>query len=315
MGMLTGTIWKAAPEISPEEAPVPVVDERSASAVETEAFSGDAEPLLKVRNIILVLTGYTTLYLLVRWYEGTYGWSVGLDAFAPEFEIYWMNFMYIELMLEAVVGATLCGWLWKTRDRNLERYWTHFMETETLLARRSGAELSALLWKTRDCRLVALAPREELRRNITHLVWLMAYAWALYWGMSFFTEQDATWHQTVVRDTDFTPSHIIVFYLSYPIYIITGLGAFLYARTRLPYFAKGLSVPYLLAVVGPFTILPNVGLNEWGHTFWFMEEVFVAPLHYGFVVFGWFALAACGVLRQVFSSIAYLIKTDLCPDL
>ena len=54
---------------------------------------------------------------------------------------------------------------------------------------------------------------------------------------------------------------------------------------------------YLIAVIGPFMILPNVGLNEWGHTFWFMEELFVAPLHYGFVFFGWAALAVMGVVN------------------
>ena len=272
-------------------------------------------PLFRRMHVVWVLAGYSTVYLLVRAYEGRYGWSAGLDAFAPEFETYWMNFMYTNLVLEVTVGTLLCGWLWRTRDRNLELFWERFIATETQLARRGGSGLRELLWKSRDAAFVTLAPREELRRNMTHLLWLMAYAWAIYWGNSFFTEQDGTWHQTVVRDTDFTPSHIVVFYLSYPIYIITGFGAFLYARTRLPYFAKGLSVPYLLAVIGPFTILPNVGLNEWGHTFWFMEEVFVAPLHYGFVVFGWFALAICGVLSQVFSSIAYLIKVDLCPDL
>jgi methane/ammonia monooxygenase subunit C len=46
-------------------------------------------------------------------------------------------------------------------------------------------------------------------------------------------------------------------------------------------------------------IFPNVGLNEWGHTFWFMEELFVAPLHYGFVFFGWMALAVFGVTLQI----------------
>jgi methane/ammonia monooxygenase subunit C len=58
-------------------------------------------------------------------------------------------------------------------------------------------------------------------------------------------------------------------------------------------------------------ILPNVGLNEWGHTFWFMEELFVAPLHYGFVVFGWLALAIMGVLLQVFASVSNLIGKEL----
>jgi methane/ammonia monooxygenase subunit C len=212
------------------------------------------------------------------WYEGVYGWSAGLDSFAPEFETYWMNFLYIEIVLEIVTASILCGYIWKTRDRNL----------------------------------AAITPREELRRNVTHLVWLFAYAWAIYWGASYFTEQDGTWHQTIVRDTDFTPSHIIEFYLSYPIYIITGFGAFLYAKTRLPFFSEGLSLPYLVTVVGPFMILPNVGLNEWGHTFWFMEELFVAPLHYGFVFFGWLALAIAGVLLQVFASFGNLIGNTVC---
>jgi methane/ammonia monooxygenase subunit C len=43
------------------------------------------------------------------------------------------------------------------------------------------------------------------------------------------------------------------------------------------------------------------------HTFWFMEELFVAPLHYGFVFFGWLALGIAGVLLQVFASFSNLI--------
>ena len=148
------------------------------------------EPLLNVKWLAFAFTIYTVFYAWVRWYEGVYGWSAGLDSFAPEFETYWMNFLYIEIVLEIVTASILWGYLWKTRDRNL----------------------------------AAITPREELRRNVTHLVWLFAYAWAIYWGASYFTEQDGTWHQTIVRDTDFTPSHIIEFYLSYPVYIITGLS-------------------------------------------------------------------------------------------
>jgi len=48
-------------------------------------------------------------------------------------------------------------------------------------------------------------------------------------GASFFTEQDGTWHMTVIRDTDFTPSHIIEFYMSYRLLVI-AVGAFFYAK-------------------------------------------------------------------------------------
>jgi len=52
-------------------------------------------------------------------------------------------------------------------------------------------------------------------------------------------------------------------------------------------------------------------LNEWGHTFWFMEELFVAPLHYGFVFFGWAALAVMGVVNTEVMAITKLLKKDL----
>ena len=234
-------------------------------------------PLLNVRNLLLAASLYILFYGWVRWYEGVYGWSAGLDSFAPEFETYWMNFLYIEFVLETATAGILWGYIWKTRDRNV----------------------------------ASITPREELRRHFTHWTWLVSYAIAVYYGASYFTEQDGTWHQTIVRDTDFTPSHIIEFYLSYPIYIITGVASFLYARTRLPAYQNGLSLMYLVSVVGPFMILPNVGLNEWGHTFWFMEELFVAPLHYGFVFFGWATLGVLGVVNTEVQAISKLLKRDL----
>ena len=51
-----------------------------------------------------------------------------------------------------------------------------------------------------------------MRAIVDNAKWLTAYAVAIYWGASFFTEQDGTWHMTVIRDTDFTPSHIIDVY-------------------------------------------------------------------------------------------------------
>jgi methane/ammonia monooxygenase subunit C len=43
-----------------------------------------------------------------------------------------------------------------------------------------------------------------------------------------------------------------------------------------------------------------------------MEELFVAPLHYGFVIFGWLALAIAGVLLQVFASFGNIIGNSVC---
>jgi methane/ammonia monooxygenase subunit C len=222
---------------------------------------------------LAVLNGF---YLVVRIYEQIYGWRAGLDSFAPEFQTYWMSILWTEIPLELVSGLALAGYLWKTRTRDFSN----------------------------------LTPREEMRRLVVEVQWLVLYGIAIYWGASFFTEQDGTWHMTVIRDTDFTPSHIIEFYLSYPIYSILAIGCFFYAKTRLPYFAKGYSVAYLIVAIGPFMIIPNVGLNEWGHTFWFMEELFVAPLHWGFVFFGWMALGVFGVVLQLLINVQRLIGKE-----
>jgi methane/ammonia monooxygenase subunit C len=181
-----------------------------------------------------------------------------------------------------------------------QTYWMSILWTEIPLELISGLGLAGYLWKTRTRDFSLVTPREEMRR----------LAVAIYWGASFFTEQDGTWHMTVIRDTDFTPSHIIEFYMSYPIYSIIAVGAFFYARTRIPYFAQGYSLAFLIVAIGPFMIIPNVGLNEWGHTFWFMEELFVAPLHWGFVFFGWMALGVFGVVLQILGRVHSLVGRD-----
>ena len=74
-------------------------------------------------------------------------------------------------------------------------------------------------------------------------MWLGVYLFGVYWGGSFFTEQDASWHQVIIRDTSFTPSHVVVFYGSFPMYIVCGVASYLYAMTRLPLYRPGHLVP------------------------------------------------------------------------
>jgi len=81
--------------------------------------------------------------------------------------------------------------------------------------------------------------------------------------------------------------------------MLFGVGGFLYAMTRLPEFSRGISVAHVCAVLGPVLILPNLGFNEWGHAYWLTEEIFSHPLHWGFVVLGWNALALPGVALQM----------------
>ncbi len=214
---------------------------------------------------ILGLVTIAAIMVFAIWYQQTFGHAYGMDSHSEVFQTYWMNFFYVETIVMVMFGAGLWTWLWMTREKTLD-----------------------------------ISPKEEMRRYISLVMWLCVYTWAVYWAGSYFAEQDAAWHQVVTRDTTFTPSHIILFFLTFPLYICLGVGSLIWAYTRLPMYRKfGVSLPHVLAVVGPFMILPNVGLNEWGHAFWFMEELFSAPLHWGFVIMGWSALALGGVLMQI----------------
>jgi methane/ammonia monooxygenase subunit C len=204
----------------------------------------------------------TTVAMIYRVYQQMYAWDYGMDSFEPEFQTYWMNLFYSEVAVIAIAAAILWPWLWMTRERSLDH----------------------------------VTPREEIRRWFYLIAWLGSYVLAAYYSASFFGEQDATWHQTAIRDTDFTPSHIVVFYGTFPSTIVLGVASWIYAKTRIPYYSKGIPIALTIAVAGPYMILPNIGFNEFGHTFWFMEELFAHPLHYGFVVFGWAAVALGGVL-------------------
>ncbi len=73
-------------------------------------------------------------------------------------------------------------------------------------------------------------------------------------------------YQVIIRDTSFTASHIVAVSGTFPLYITCGVANYLYAQTRLPLCAQATSFPLVAAVVGPMFILPNVRLNEWGHT-------------------------------------------------
>ena len=235
----------------------------TAKAVAIEPRRDEGRHLINYPLMLGAMALMSAFFVGVRIWQQMFAWSAGLDSTSPEFQTHWMSLLYLQFTLEGIAAVSIWSWLWKTRDKDLAN----------------------------------VPPDVELRRYMRLIAWLMTYVFAVYWA-EFFAEQDATWHQTVVRDTEFTPSHIPLFFGALPVFIIMGVSSYLYARTRIPQFAQGHSVPFLIAVAGPFMMLPNVGFNEWGHTFWIMEEIFSAPLHAGFVIFGWAALCLGGILMQ-----------------
>lgn len=234
-------------------------------------YQSPRTPWAKFFAVALSVAAVFTAY---RLYQNATAFTVGLDYFSPEFQQYWMTLLYIQLPVLTAVGASIAAWLFFTRDKNLDE----------------------------------LKPAEELRRYLVLLSMLLMFGFIAYLVASPFTEADAAWHQVTVRDTDFTPTHITLFYFGIPCFIISALSAFVYARTRLPQFANRLSISFAIVVAGPMMIMPNLGLNEWGHTFFYAEELFAAPIHWGFVLLGWSAFAAGGLLVQILGRMTELSR-------
>src|ERR1700731_641035 len=175
---------------------------------------------------LLTFAGMTVIYVGFRIYQGAFGVSAGLDSTEPAFATHWMRLLYIEAIFLAIVFPTLWGYLWFTRDLNLD----------------------------------AITPKEEITRYFTLTMWISIYTFAVYWAGSYFAEQDNSWHQVSIRDTPFTANHIIEFYFNFPFYVLMGGSAWLYARPRLPLYAKGISLPLTLAVIGVWFALGVGGI-------------------------------------------------------
>ncbi|MDY6942071.1 MAG: methane monooxygenase/ammonia monooxygenase subunit C [Pseudomonadota bacterium] len=187
---------------------------------------------------------------LVKWYQHTYSWTVGLDSFSPEFQTYWMSIFYAQITLIPLIGAIGAAWLWFSRDRDVQ----------------------------------ALPVRKELFRYYAMFGILAAAGVIVVATLGLLTEADAAWHQVVIRDTDFTPTHIFLFYLGLPAGFAGLILAWIWVHTRLPQFANRVSIPLSLSILGFMMALPVVAFNEWGHTFFYAEELFASPVHWFFVL-------------------------------
>lgn len=213
-----------------------------------------------------------------RYYQQVEGFKSGLDASEAAFWEKWMPLFYLNMGVTGVVQATIPLYLWLTRDRALSK----------------------------------VSPEVELKRYFLFFAMLvtmtMTQTIAIVFGAT-----DAAWHQVVVRDTSLTPSHIVLFFGIVPVFTSLGLAAFFFALTRIPDFSRTIPLALLLAVLAPFMVLPSVAYNEWGHAFWLMEELFIAPLHWGFVMLAWCFMASIGVVGQSLPRVAELVRLTNSP--
>ena len=213
-----------------------------------------------------------------RWYQQIEGFKSGLDASEAAFFEKWMPLWYLNLALTGIAETSIPLYLWLTRDRALAK----------------------------------VTPSVELHRyfRLFTLLFVMTMTQTI---SIIFGATDAAWHQVVVRDTSLTPSHIVLFFGIVPLFTTFGLSAFFWAITRIPDFARNISLALVLAVMAPFMVLPSVAYNEWGHAYWLMEELFIAPLHWGFVALGFGFIAMLAVVAQSIPRVIELVRLTQSP--
>lgn len=133
---------------------------------------------------------------------------------------------------------------------------------------------------------------EEVRRIA--ILWSLVGATSLtvYLMASFWPNWDGSWHQTMVRDTALTPTHIPMFYFFFPLSVTLAVGTYIYGRFRIPALYardKGFPWSFFLLISAAVLECMTVAANEWGHSLWISEEIFSVPFHWPFVVYGWLA--------------------------
>jgi len=226
-----------------------------------------------IRNKFAYAGGISVLFIgmALRWYLVSFGFSVGTDYYSPEFASYWMPLLYSELVALGLVCVGFSMYYWMTRP----------------LSPVLPAEELGMYWKLLG-------------------VFTVIGIWAGFIA-STAVESDAAWHQVTIRDTDFTPTHIIIFYFALPALTAMLIPTFIWVHTRIPAFRGRVSIPFLAIVCGIIMIMPNYGFNEWGHTFFYAEELFAAPIHWGFVFLGWSLFFLVPLAFQIISRMTRLI--------
>ena len=188
-----------------------------------------------------------------------YAFTAGLNSASPEFTRYYRSLFWGELIVLGLFTGIWYGWLIRT-----------------------GREMVG-----QPCERA-----EEVRRIAILWSIIGATSLSIYIEASFWPNWDGSWHQTMVRDTALTPTHIPMFYFFFPLSVTLALGAYLYGRFRIPTLyarEKGFPWSFFLLISAAVFECMQVAFNEWGHSLWISEEFFAAPFHWPFVTYGWLA--------------------------
>jgi methane/ammonia monooxygenase subunit C len=233
------------------------------------------------------LVGWKTLFVacgllmacnVFLWiWDYNYAFTTGLDSSTRAFALHYRTLFWGELLSVGAFAGLWYGWLVRTGRALLNE---------------------------------SVAPAEETRRVVVLWGIIGVTSLSIYIEASFWPNWDGAWHQTMVRDTALTPTHIPMFYFFFPMSVVLALGAYLYGRFRLPAVygrEKGFPWSFFLLIAAAVLEFMEVAFNEWGHSLWMSEEFFSVPFHWPFVIYGWLAGGMFAVWGE---TILYLFQIE-----
>jgi len=229
-------------------------------------------------GIVVAIGAVCGLALFWRGWQQAFAFSHGLDKNLPAFTYFWLTLLAFNLLVLPTVFA-----LWYLR-----------------------------MWKTAGNPSAQITRQQEGKRLWNLWLLTLAFTVAVFWGGSYFAEEDASWHQIVIRDTAFTPSHIVLFFGIFPLLIYIAAGIYIYGRTNLPHIYGGRRFPVSIGLIigGSVLLLFQVAMNEFGHSFFTPEELFVAPLHWPFVIFGYLLAGTFAIWFETLPRIGELARQE-----
>lgn len=110
------------------------------------------------------------------------------------------------------------------------------------------------IWQTQDAAHVATGGDKNLAQAFFLIIWLGLDLLMVVAGGGFLAHMDAPWAQ--MSTASISPAHLMTFITVIPAYVVFGVSSWLFAHTRLPEFARGNLVHFLIVTFAPFMFLP-----------------------------------------------------------
>lgn len=155
-------------------------------------------------------------------------------------------------------GLYLAGWIGNETAASSREAFTPGTMTGYLPVWFGEAGFALVLWR-RICRTpdMALLTREEkqVSQALLLTIWLALDMLMVIAGGGILAHMDAPWFQ--MSTVAISPAHLVTFIAVMPAYIVFGVASWLFARTRLPEFAKGNLDHFVIVTVAPFMFLPT----------------------------------------------------------